>query len=169
MVGSVLTATIIEARDLRAPRLAGSPNPYVVMQAEGQRQASEKINGESNPVWNEIITFDIMTGKEPLLVQVFDRADIGKDQMIGECEIPLDVLVDQYKHDEWLELENEKRQLTGKIRLTLHWIHSRKKFLQDILKIQDMAIEEETQEKQQLEIQLQNMKQPFGFIQAYYV
>ena len=78
------------------------------------------------------------------------------------------MLVDQYKHDEWLELENEKRQLTGKIRLTLHWIHSRKKFLQDILKIQDMAIEEENQEKQQLEIQLQQMKQPFGFISAYY-
>ena len=78
------------------------------------------------------------------------------------------MLVDQYNHDEWLELENEKRQLTGKIRLTLHWIHSRKKFLQDILKIQDMAIEEENQEKQQLEIQLQQMKQPFGFISAYY-
>ena len=68
MVGSVLTATIIEARDLRAPRLAGSPSPYVVMQVEGQRQSSEGVSGESNPVWNEIITFDILTGKEPLLV-----------------------------------------------------------------------------------------------------
>jgi hypothetical protein len=60
---------------------------------------------------------------------VFDRSDIGKDQLIGETDIPLDVLVDQYKHDEWLELENERRQLTGKLRLNLHWIHSRKKFL----------------------------------------
>lgn len=80
-------------------------------------------------------------------IQIFDRADIGSDQLIGECEVPLDVLVDQYKHDEWLEIENEKRQLTGKIRVTLHWIHSRKKFLEDILKIQDLAIEEETVEK----------------------
>ncbi len=47
----------------------------------------------------------------------------------------MDALADQYKHDEWLEIENEKRQLTGKIRLNLHWIHSKKKFLQDILKI----------------------------------
>jgi hypothetical protein len=50
----------------------------------------------------------------------------------------------------------------------LHWIHSRKKFLEDILRIQDEAIEEENQEKIQLEIQLGNMKRPFGFIQSYY-
>jgi hypothetical protein len=31
------------------------------------------------------MSFDIMTGKEPLLIQVFDRADIGKDSLIGEC------------------------------------------------------------------------------------
>ena len=60
-------------------------------------------------MWNEIITFDITTGKEALLVQVFDRADIGKDTLIGETDVPIDVLVDQYKHDEWIEIENEKR------------------------------------------------------------
>lgn len=86
-------------------------------------------------MWNEIITFDIITGKEALLVQIYDRADIGKDTLIGETDVPIDVLNDQYKHDEWLEIENEKRQVTGKIRLNLHWIHSKKKFLQDILKI----------------------------------
>jgi hypothetical protein len=58
--------------------------------------------------------------------------------------------------------------MSGKVRVNLHWIHSRKKFLQDILKIQDLAIEEENAEKQMLEIQLENMKKPFGFIQSYY-
>ena len=43
------------------------------------------------------------------------------------------------------------------------------KFLQDILQIQELAIQEETQEKTQLEQQLANMKRPFGFISAYYV
>lgn len=50
----------------------------------------------------------------------------------------------------------------------MHWIHSRKKFLEDILRIQDEAIEEENQERIQLEIQLGHMKKPFGFIQSYY-
>lgn len=35
MVGSVLTATVIEARELRSSRLTGMPNPYVVLQVEG--------------------------------------------------------------------------------------------------------------------------------------
>ena len=115
------------------------------------------------------MSFDITTGKEPLKVEVFDRADIGRDSPLGECLISLENLRDQYKHDEWFDIAtNNQRNLTGKIRLNLHWIHSRKKFLQDILRIQDIAIEDEKQEKEQLEIQLANMKKPFGFVTAYY-
>lgn len=35
MVGSVLTATVIEARELRSTRLTGSANPYVIISIEG--------------------------------------------------------------------------------------------------------------------------------------
>jgi hypothetical protein len=34
------------------------------------------------------------------------------------------------------------------VRINLHWIHSRKLFLTEILKVQDQAIEEEIQEKE---------------------
>jgi hypothetical protein len=78
-------------------------------------------------------------------------------------------LNDQYKHDEWFQLENDNgRSQTGKIRLNLHWIHSRRKFLQDILKIQDLALEEERAEREGLMYQLENMKKPFGFLTSYY-
>jgi len=50
----------------------------------------------------------------------------------------------------------------------LHWIHSRKQFLQDVLRIQNLSLEEENQEKEALEVQLEMMKKPFGFISAYY-
>jgi len=51
------------------------------------------------------MTFDIVYGKEPLIVQMYDRSDIvGKDKIIGECAISLDLLRDQYKHDEWFTL-----------------------------------------------------------------
>lgn len=36
MIGSVLTVTIIEARDLRPTRITGGINPYVVVEIEGQ-------------------------------------------------------------------------------------------------------------------------------------
>jgi hypothetical protein len=60
-----------------------------------------------------------------------DKTDIGRDQIIGECKIGLENLKDQYKHDDWFNLANPNNpnQINGKIRLTLHWIHSRKKFL----------------------------------------
>jgi hypothetical protein len=50
----------------------------------------------------------------------------------------------------------------------LHWIHSRIKFLEDIYRIQEIALQEEYQERDQLMAQLENMKAPFGYIQAYY-
>eukprot|EP00347_Sterkiella_histriomuscorum_P014348 403361215 len=167
MIGSVLTATVIEARELRSSRITGTPNAYVMLTVEGQRSQTDQAQSSTDPVWNEIITFDITTGREPLVIQIYDRVGVGADPLIGECEISLDQLNDQYKHDEWFQLENG-RNLTGKVRLNLHWIHSRKRFLQDILKIQDLALEEENAEREGLMYQLENMKKPFGFMTAYY-
>jgi hypothetical protein len=36
MVGSILTATIVEARDLKTTRITGI-KPYIVLSTEGQR------------------------------------------------------------------------------------------------------------------------------------
>lgn len=41
MVGSVLTCTVIEARELRSTRLTGSANPYVILSVEGQRSQTD--------------------------------------------------------------------------------------------------------------------------------
>jgi len=35
MVGSVLTATVIEARELKSSKITGLANPYVVITIEG--------------------------------------------------------------------------------------------------------------------------------------
>ena len=50
----------------------------------------------------------------------------------------------------------------------MHWIHSRIKFLNEILRIQQIALKEENEERTLLEVQLENMKKPFGYIEAYY-
>jgi hypothetical protein len=36
MVGSILTATVVEARELKSQRITGA-NPYVILSTEGQR------------------------------------------------------------------------------------------------------------------------------------
>lgn len=89
MVGSVLTANIIEARELRSGRITGLGNPYVVLQIEGQRSATDPVMNNLDPLFNEIVSFDILTGNEVLQAEIYDRAEIGKDTLIGSCEIDL--------------------------------------------------------------------------------
>jgi hypothetical protein len=45
-------------------------------------------------VWNEVIAFDIVHGRDNLLVEVLDRSDIGRDALIGKCEVNLNDLKD---------------------------------------------------------------------------
>ena len=66
MVGSLLIVKVFEARDLFAKDMNGLPNPYTILQIEGERIQTKTIEKTSNPVWNEILTLDIKVGKEPL-------------------------------------------------------------------------------------------------------
>lgn len=103
MEGSILSVTVIEARNLKSARMTGGGNPYVVLSLDDQQtQSTDPIIGNLSPVWNDIMSFDIMTGKETLIAKVFDRAEIGSDSFIGSCFVTLDMLEDQYKHDELL-------------------------------------------------------------------
>jgi Ca2+-dependent lipid-binding protein len=94
MIGSILTVNVLEARDLRSDRVGGGIcNPYVVLSlnVEEQVQVTDTIQAEANPVWNEVMTFDIQTGKEMLVAKVFDKSEyIGKDTLLGQCKITLD-------------------------------------------------------------------------------
>jgi len=85
MEQSVLSVTIVEARDLKPSRMVGNANPYVMLSlGDEQKQFTEPIVGALNPVWNEVMSFDIVTGKEILVARVFDKADrIGQDTLIG--------------------------------------------------------------------------------------
>lgn len=138
MLNSILTIRIIEGRGIR------NQNQEIVvsMSVEGQRALTEPVTAMKgmDPVWKEVITFDITTGREPLIVQVLDGEG---GRVIGQGEVYLDMLLDQYKHDEWLQLVDLYRgDPAGRLLLNLHWIHSKRKFLQDILRIQDATMDE---------------------------
>jgi C2 domain len=97
MLNSILTARIIEGRGIKNSQ----SEIVVVLGIEGQRAQSEPVTVRSgaDPVWKEVITFDIVTGREPLFIQVLDGEG---GRVIGQGEIFMDMLLDQYKHDEWL-------------------------------------------------------------------
>jgi len=132
MINSVLTANIVEARGLKR----SSTGYKVLLATEGQTHYSELSTSPSgDPLWKEVVTFDIRTGREPLYIQVIDGEGT---LLLGQCEVYLDSLLDQYKHDLWLQLEEPKRQeVAGSIRINMNWMHSRRKFLQDVLRMHD--------------------------------
>jgi hypothetical protein len=67
MNNSVLTATIVEARGMKR----SNTGYKVFLTTESQKSFTEvsvSLNGD--PVWKEIVTFDIRTGREPLYIQL---------------------------------------------------------------------------------------------------
>lgn len=86
MLNSILTATIIEGRGLLASKL----KTFMVRLAiEKQSVESEVVGVDgADPVWNEIVTFDITTGREPVIVQVFDGTAsrlVGRVRSTSTC------------------------------------------------------------------------------------
>jgi Ca2+-dependent lipid-binding protein len=84
-----------------------------------------------NPVWNEVFTFDVETGKEHLEIIVYDKDDFGADDFEGRCEVSLEGLKDQSPHDVWLDLEaeNPSQKWQGRLRIVLQYVFSKTKML----------------------------------------
>jgi Ca2+-dependent lipid-binding protein len=93
-----LTVSIMEARDLKPQSKlgfgGGAPNSYVLVQVESQKSYTEVVKANKDPMWNEIVSFDIETGNEIVRIDVFNKADIGKDELIGSCSFNLQSLHD---------------------------------------------------------------------------
>jgi hypothetical protein len=43
-------------------------------------------------MWNEVVSFDIESGNEIVRVDLLNKADIGKDELIGSCSFTLQSL-----------------------------------------------------------------------------
>lgn len=69
MLHSILTAKVVEGRGLRP-----TGQVVVVMSIEGQTAATEPVTATADPVWKEVITFDIETGSDQLVVQLVDAS-----------------------------------------------------------------------------------------------
>ena len=104
MRGSILTVHVVEARDLKAMDMNGTSDPYVILTIEDQRIETNFKKTTLNPVWNESFTFDISHGRHPLRVVVMDKDTFGNDDFEGQCEIDLNMLRNQMKHDTWFDL-----------------------------------------------------------------
>lgn len=84
----------------------------------------------------------------------------GRSADIGEGKITLTRLIDQKKHEEWIELMQNGNQV-GQLFGLLQWIYSKVLFLSDVVKKWEETIREDETYMQDLEKKLKALRSPF--------
>ncbi|CAK8534142.1 unnamed protein product [Lathyrus sativus] len=113
--GKKLNITVVEGRDLAAAKeKSGKFDPYIKVQY-GKVIQKTKTSHTPNPVWNQTIEFDEISGGEYLKLKVFTEELFG-DENIGSAQVNLEGLVDGSVRDVWIPLE---RVRSGEIRLKI--------------------------------------------------
>lgn len=149
--------------------ITGKSDPYCVLRFGDQQQKTNYIKQELNPVWNEVFTFDVTSGKEVLEVIVYDRDDFGTDDFEGRFEVTLEDLRDQSPHDVWFDLQAENPSLKwqGRVRCILQYVFSKTKMLTGYINVWSEQIENEEAELKDMRQILKHLESPFGFIKGF--
>lgn len=99
---------------------------------------------------------------EEIRVIVMSYDPRKRDEVLGEVSIPISRLKDQYRHDEIFDLQDlNGHPVSGKIHLVLQWIHSRVKYLSDVVRKWDDHIRSQIEDKTDFERDLFTLYEPF--------
>ncbi|XP_061078522.1 myoferlin-like isoform X1 [Conger conger] len=115
----MLRVVVESAKDLPKKTL-GSPDPVTSIIFKGEKLKTKSIDSELNPVWNEVLEFDLkgssLDSSSFIDVIVKDYETIGKDRFIGSAKVYLKELASgQLKSipSKNLPLLNEKSENIG--------------------------------------------------------
>ena len=163
MEDSILTVHIIEAQNLKPMDLSGTSDPYVELTCEGQKIETKVVKDSLNPFWDEKFTFAISQGNDDLKITVWDKDKLKKD-FEGSLAIPLTLIRDQMKHEEWFELQPQKKgeRWQGRIHLSLQWIWSRRVYYEEMAKQWQAVIDDDAEQLRSLKVNLDKLREPFG-------
>eukprot|EP01099_Mayorella_cantabrigiensis_P000353 TRINITY_DN1164_c0_g1_i1.p1 TRINITY_DN1164_c0_g1~~TRINITY_DN1164_c0_g1_i1.p1 ORF type:complete len:213 (-),score=54.04 TRINITY_DN1164_c0_g1_i1:36-641(-) len=67
----------------------GSSDPYCFVKVGNIRAKSKVIQKTLNPTWDQTFTFIVPSIDEKIYIEVFDEDMVGKDDALGNLEIPL--------------------------------------------------------------------------------
>jgi len=90
-----LHATVVECKSLKKTDLIGKSDPYVrvyLMPGTHMELKTKIVKNNLNPVYNDEFSFVLSPNdvrKKTIVFQVFDKDTFGKDDGIGEIQIPL--------------------------------------------------------------------------------
>jgi Ca2+-dependent lipid-binding protein len=98
----VVAVTIHGAQGLKNPdKLAGSPDPYVVVSLNAREllDKTKIIKENANPKWNETKYIIVTSLKDSLTLQIFDYNEYRKDKELGTATFPLGNFEQILEHD----------------------------------------------------------------------
>lgn len=106
---------VLEAYGLtKSDTLSGS-DPFALIRFKGfaklNSSRTSTIPNTQNPVWNQEISLKTKHGSGVLLLKVYDK-DIGKNDLLGMVEIPLETLYGSGFQDKWFQLSKKKGGLS---------------------------------------------------------
>eukprot|EP00052_Salpingoeca_macrocollata_P020806 m.175674 g.175674 ORF g.175674 m.175674 type:complete len:2346 (-) comp21363_c0_seq2:105-7142(-) len=127
-----LHVTVVEASGLKDVEKGGLlkkkktdvSDPFVVLELEGQTFKTEVKENDLNPKWNQTFTFKLskpLSGSTPPLnVTLYDHQRVGKQEMLGKCEVKLAFLRGTTTDTAFHKLKNEDGSNgDGRIKLQL--------------------------------------------------
>ncbi|KAF3708203.1 Myoferlin Fer-1-like protein 3 [Channa argus] len=111
---------VVESASGIPKKKIGNPDPITTIVFRGEKKKTKTIDNELNPVWNEVIEFDLkgssLDASSFIDVIVKDYETIGKHKFIGSAKVFLrDLASGQVKSlpSKNLPLVNEKQQAIG--------------------------------------------------------
>ncbi|TMS04767.1 Myoferlin [Larimichthys crocea] len=111
---------IVESASGIPKKKLGNPDPIAAIVFRGEKKKTKAIDNELNPVWNEVLEFDLkgssLDASSFINVVVKDYETIGKDKFIGSARISLrDLAGGQLKSlpSRNVPLVNEKQHAVG--------------------------------------------------------
>ena len=161
---SVFTIHVHEADEIEM-------GPWRVRLRAGEQEThTDNARDQYNTLyWTDKFTFKIFTGEETLLVDIVD-ADVephNEDpneevisrikRTIGSVKIPISSLRDQQKKTDYFRLDEGR----GRMNLSLQWIWSMTKYLEDVVKKYQETLTEARFDLQNLEGQANRLQEPF--------
>lgn len=94
-----------------------------------------------------------------------DYSSQNQQNLIGKIVLQVNGFKDQLKHDEWFDLE---RNQGGRIHLNIQWIHSKVKFLSDVVEKWNEHIKIQEEDLFDYERDLEIIYEPFKGLQQLY-
>ncbi|CAF3096719.1 unnamed protein product [Rotaria socialis] len=100
-----LKVTIVEGRRLISEDPMGQSDPFVeiYLHKSHQKQETNVVQDNRNPVWNQTFTFDVHPQDDLIVFDVKDK-DVSNHDMIGTGTVELKNVFDDGKFDEWVTI-----------------------------------------------------------------